>query len=82
MDELAAAAAAVAMAIDDYAEADVEQRALCGDDDGRDGCGLAVEDTEADKEINGGDAASGDIEDVILGQVSFAPKVPWKSPCV
>ena len=81
MDELAAAAAAVAMAVDDYAEADVEQRALCGDDDGCDGCGLAVEDTEANTENSRGDAASGDIEDA-KEQVSFAPKVPSHVPCM
>ena len=38
MDELPAAAAVVVTAVEDYAEADVEQRTLCGDDDVSDGC--------------------------------------------
>ena len=64
MDELAAAAAVVTMSVNGYAEAGFEQRPPCGDADGREGQGLPVEGTEADKENNGGDAASGvDVED-------------------
>ena len=75
MDELAAAAAVVVMSVGDYAEAGIEQRPPCGDADGREGHGLPVEGTEADKENNGGDAASGDVEDA-KEQVYFASKVP------
>ena len=73
-NELGAVAAGLAVSGDDYAEADLEQRTLCGNDDGHDGCGLAVEDMKADKESNGGDAASGEGEDAAL-KPSNAPRL-------
>lgn len=75
MDELAAAAAVVTMSVNGYAEAGFKQRPPCGDADGREGQGLPVEGTEADKENNGGVSASGDVEDA-KEQVYFASKVP------
>ena len=79
MDELAAAAAVVAMPIHDFAEGGFEQRPPGGDANGREGRGLTVEDTEANKESNTGDAASGEGEDA-TEQVSGARKVPCNLP--
>ena len=78
MTELAAAAAVVAMSIDDFAEEDLEQRGFCG----AVGAGEVdvgnVEITTEDKENNNVHAATQDVEDA-ASKVTIALRVLQKA---
>ena len=74
MDELAAAAAVVIMAMDCFAGQHVGQRGFCGTVCGHHSQWLLERAKAEDKEHNGGHAAAGDPEDAAV-QVSHAPPV-------
>ena len=81
MDELAAAAAVVAMATDDFAEEELEQRSFCGTVDAADvdmaAAGLMAE----DKENDGAAAAASDPENA-ASKVTTPTRTVTAWPCV
>ena len=74
MDELAAAAAVVAMTIDDNAGSNVEQRGSCGTCGAADAAMADMDIVAVDKENINGHAAAGAVEDA-ASKVASAPRV-------
>jgi hypothetical protein len=81
MDELAAAAAVVAISIDDFAKEDFEQRQPCGFTAGSDAAASNEMTIEQDKETVPVDAAQSEVGDGDPS-VSSSPTFQLRPPCM